>query len=104
MKRNPSEATERLIESLYAKKRLWEKFLKPDQPEEIIRSIGESEEPAVIPDLLPILIIGDRKSILASAKTIHHLLQKLKPADYVRFDEFVRQGYSDWRERRKPWY
>jgi HEAT repeat protein len=104
MKSNLSGSTERLIESLYERKRLWDKLLHPGQPDEIIREIGDSGEPAVIPDLLPILIIGDKKSILASAKAIHHLLQELSPADFVRFDEFVRQSYSDWRVRREPWY
>jgi HEAT repeat protein len=104
MKNKPSEAIERLVESLYVRKGLWDRIVQPGQPEEVIRLIADSGEPSVIPDLLPILIIGDRKSILASAKAIHHLLQKLKPDDFVRFDEFVRQGYADWRVRREPWY
>src|SRR5215469_10222311 len=104
MNNRPSESTERLIESLYAKKALWDRLVQPAHPEEIIRLIEEAGEPAAIPDLLPILIIGDRKAILASARAIHHLLQTLEPADFARFDEFVRQGYSDWHERRKPWY
>jgi HEAT repeat protein len=104
MKNKPSESTERLIESLYTKKGLWDRFVQPDAQDEVIRQIAEAGEPSVIPDLLPILITGDRKSILASAEAIHHLLQQLKPADFARFDEFVRQGYSDWRVRREPWY
>src|SRR5882757_8946634 len=104
MKKKPSESTERLIDSLYAKKGLWGRFVQLDPQDEIIRQIAEAGEPAAIPDLLPILIIGDRRSILASAKAIHHLLQMLKPTDFVRFDEFVRQGYADWRVRREPWY
>jgi len=104
MKNRPSESTERLIESLYAKKGLWDSFVQLDPQDEIIRQIAEAGEPAAIPDLLPILIIGDRRSILASAKAIHHLLQMLKPTDFVRFDEFVRQGYADWNARREPWY
>ena len=104
MKNRPSESTERLIESLYAKKGLWDGFVQLDSQDEIIRQIEEAGEPAAIPDLLPFLIIGDRRSILASAKAIHSLLQMLKPTDFVRFDEFVRQGYPDWRVRREPWY
>src|SRR6266853_5701756 len=104
MKNKPSESTERLIESLYVKKGLWDKFVQIDPQDEIIRQIADAGEPAAIPDLLPFLIIGDRRSILATAKAIHHLLQKLKPADFARFDEFVRQGYSDWRVRRESWY
>jgi len=104
MKNKPSESTERLIESLYVKKGLWDRFVQIDPQDEIIRQIADAGEPAAIPDLLPLLIIGDRRSILASAKAIHHLLQLLKPTDFVRFDEFVRQGYPDWRVRREPWY
>ena len=104
MKSKPSESTERLIASLYAKKGLWDRFVQLGPQDEIIRQIADAGEPAAIPDLLPILIMGDRKSILASAKAIHHLLQTLKPTDFVHFDEFVRQGYPDWRARREPWY
>jgi HEAT repeat protein len=104
MKNKVSESTERLIESLYVTKGLWDRFVQHSTPEEVIRQIAETGELAVIPDLLPILIIGDRKSILASANAIHRLLQQLKPADFARFDEFVRQGYSEWRVRREPWY
>jgi hypothetical protein len=104
MKNKPSESTERLIESLYVKKALWDRFVQIDPQDEIIRQIADAGEPAAIPDLLPFLIIADKRSILASAKPIHHLLQILKPTDFVRFDEFVRQGYPDWRVRREPWY
>src|SRR5882762_3839318 len=104
MKNKPSESTERLIESLYVKKGLWDRFVQIDPQDEIIHQIADAGEPAAIPDLLPFLIIGDRRSVLASAKAIHHLLQMLKPTDFVRFDEFVRQGYPDWRVRREPWY
>src|SRR2546426_4479663 len=104
MKNKPSESTERLIESLYVKKGLWDRFVQIEPQDEIIRQIADAGEPTAIPDLLPFLIIGDRRSILDSAKAIHHLLQMLKPTDFVRFDEFVRQGYPDWRVRREPWY
>ncbi len=103
MKNKPSESTERLIESLYTKKGLWDRFVQPASQDEVIRHIAAVGEPAVIPDLLPILITGDRKSIQASAEAIHHLLKQLKPADFAHFDEFVRLGYSDWRVRREPW-
>src|SRR5260370_32949570 len=103
MKNNPSDSPENVIESLYGKKGLWDRLGQIDPQEEIIRQIADAGEHAAIPDLLPFLIIGDRRSILASAKAIHHLLQMLKPTDFVRFDEFVRQGYPDWRVRREPW-
>lgn len=102
--KKPSESTEKLIESLYVKKALWGRWVKSAPPDEIIRLIEGAGELAAIPDLLPILIIGDRRSILAGAQAIHHLLQQLKPADYARFDEFVRQGYAGWQSRRRPWY
>jgi HEAT repeat protein len=104
MKNKVSQSTERLIESLYARKGLWDRFVQSSAPDEVIQQITEAGELAVIPDLLPILIIGDRKAISASANAIHRLLQQLKPADFVQFDEFVRQGYSEWRVRREPWY
>ena len=104
MKNKLPESTERLIESLYVRKRLWDRFVQPSAPDEVIRQIADAGEPAVIPDLLPILIMGDRKAILASANAIHRLLGQLKPADFARFDEFVRQSYSEWRARREPWY
>jgi len=103
MKNKISVSTEKLIESLYAKRGLWDRFVQPSATE-VIQQIAETGELAVIPDLLPILIIGDRKAIQASADAIHRLLQQLIPADFVRFDEFVRQGYSEWRVRREPWY
>lgn len=104
MKNKSSESTERLIASLYTKKGLWDRFVHPASQDEVIRHIAAAGEPAVIPDLLPILITGDRKSILASAEAIHHLLKQLKPADFAHFDEFVRLGYSNWCVRREPWY
>jgi HEAT repeat protein len=104
MKNKVSESTERLIESLYRRKGLWERFVQSSAPDEVIQQIAQAGELAVIPDLLPILITGDRKAIRASANAIHCLLQQLKPADSAQFDEFVRQGYSEWRVRREPWY
>jgi hypothetical protein len=104
MKKMPSEFTEKLIESLYARKGLRDRFVGTSPMVEVIRHIADSGEPAAIPDLLPILLTGDKKQIVACAQAIHRLLEQLRPADFVRFDEFVRQGYSDWRVRREPWY
>jgi len=61
MKNKPSESTERLIESLYTKKGLWDRFVQPASQDEVIRHIAAAGEPAVIPDLLPILITGEQK-------------------------------------------
>jgi HEAT repeat protein len=104
MKKMPSESTEKLIESLYARKGLRDRFLRTSPTVEVIRQIADSGEPAAIPDLLPILLVGDKKQIEACAQAIHRLLQQLTPADFVHFDELVRQGYADWRVRREPWY
>jgi hypothetical protein len=71
MKNKPSESTERLTESLYTKKGLWDRFVQPASQDEVIRHIAAAGEPAVIPDLLPILITGDRKSILAEVRHQH---------------------------------
>lgn len=57
-----------------------------------------------IPDLLPILLTGDKKTTKACAIAIHQLVQQLEPANFVRLDEFVRQGYGNWNVRREPWY
>jgi HEAT repeat protein len=76
----------------------------PDEPELLVRQIGESGEPAAIPDLLPIIVTGNKNLISACAKAVHQLLQHLQPSDFARFDEYVRQGCPDWRVRREPWY
>ncbi len=104
MKRRLSEATERLIEQLYARAGIWNRFVYTDKPEEILQKIRDAGEPEAIPDLLPLLITGDKRTIKASAEAIHCLLQRLKPAEFANFDAFVRLGCADWRPRREPWY
>jgi HEAT repeat protein len=104
MRRNLSEKTERLIDSLYSQSGLSRSLVLPDEPELLVRQIGESGEPAAIPDLLPIIVTGNKNLISACAKAVHQLLQHLQPSDFARFDEYVRQGCSDWRVRREPWY
>lgn len=96
MKSRLSESTVQLIQSLCAKKSLWDRFAHPDQQDEIIRKIGAAGEPAAISNLLPILMTANRKSALTCAEAIQHLLMQLKPADFVRFDEYIRQGYYAW--------
>jgi hypothetical protein len=104
MKSSLSEHAEKLIRSLYTEKGFPGSLVDPDQQESLIQQIAETAEPAVIPDLLPILITGNKRAILACAKAIHQLLQQLQPADFARFDEYVRLGYSNWRVPREPWY
>lgn len=103
MKTRLSEPTVQLIRSLYAKKGLWDRFARPDLQDEIIRKIGEAGEPAAMRDLLPILMTGNRKSALTCAEAIQHLLMQLKPADFVRFDEYMRQGYYTWGADLERW-
>jgi|SRR5208282_3232721 len=104
MRRNLSQATEGLIELLYIRAGLWNRFVQAEKAEDIIRKLLDAGEPEAIPDLLPLLLTGDKRSVKASAVAIHGLLRQLKPADYVNFDQFVRQGWSNWHERRGPWY
>lgn len=104
MRRTHSQATEGLIEQLYVRAGLWNRFVHAENAEDIIRKILDAGEPEAIPDLLPLLLTGDKQSIKASAGAIHGLLRQLKPADFVNFDQFVRQGWSNWHQRLEPWY
>lgn len=103
MKSRLSEPTIQLIQSLYAKRRFWDKLPHPDVKDAIIRKIGEAGEAAAILDLLPILVTANRKLALTCAETIQHLLLQLKPADLVRFDEYMRQGYYTWGADLERW-
>jgi hypothetical protein len=104
MKRKLSEETEKLIELLYTRAGYWNKFVHAEKPEETIRKILDAGESEAIPDLLPLVITGDKRAIQASAEAIHGLLQRLRPPDFANFDVFVRQSYSNWLPRREPWY
>lgn len=104
MKRKLSDNTVKLIDSLYAQRGLVRSLVRPEQAEGLIREIAESRESAAIPDLLPILITGNTRLRSACAEAVYRLVQELKPAEFVRFDEYVRQGYSDWCVRCEPWY
>jgi hypothetical protein len=81
MKKMPSESTEKLIESHYARKWLRDRFLRTSPTVEVIRQIADSGEPAAVPDLLPILSVVDKKQIVTCAQAIHRLLRQLMPAD-----------------------
>lgn len=102
MKTGLSESTVQLIQSLYAKKGFWEGLVHPDPKGETIRQIADAGEPAAILDLLPILITGNRLVAGACAEAIHRLVAQLKPADYVHFDEYLRQDYY-WGVDLQPW-
>jgi HEAT repeat protein len=97
-----SEKTEELIKRLHAKAGLWNRFVDVDAPEEILRQIGGTGEPAVIPDLLSVLLTRDRKCDSACAKAVEGLLRQVSPAEFISLDEFVR-GRSDWRADGGSW-
>jgi hypothetical protein len=99
-----SETNEKLIERLYAKAGLWSRFVNAEKPEEILRQVAQMGEPAAIPELLSILLTGDKRSVKACAETIQHLASHVGPAEFISFDEFVRQNCTHWLPRRAPWY
>ena len=100
MRSRLSDSTIQLVQSLHAKKSLWERLVHPDPKQEIVRKIADSGEPAAILDLLPILLTANRELALACARAIHHLLAQLKPAD---FDEYLKKGYYTWPDL-QPWH
>jgi HEAT repeat protein len=104
MDSRPSQSIEELIDRLYATKGFRERLVQAHHSAELIRLIANSDEPATIPDLLPILIIGNEESFQSTARAIHRLVQSLKPVDFVQLDELLRQSYSNWHARRQPWY
>jgi len=99
-----SQATEGLIERLYARAGLWNRFVYAEKPEEIIQQISMAGEPAAIPELLSILLTGDKQSVEACAEAIQHLTQRVRPAEFSSFEEFVRQNCTHWQPRRASWY
>ena len=104
MRNKPAPSTEILIQSLYVEKGLWARFRQSNEAAKVIQQIAAEGDPAAIPDLLPILMIGDSKTIPACAKAVHSLLQRLQPAEFVGFDEFLRRGSGGWHVRRESWY
>ena len=103
-KRRPSDSTERLIEALYEPKGILYRVFRADERLEIVERIAEAGEPEAIPELLQLVLTGERKIAQASAGAVERLLKQLKAVDFVRFDQFVRQGNIDWSRRTASWY
>ena len=104
MKGALSERAASLVKSLYPETGLWDRLTLSFHREEIIEELASFGDPLVIPDLLPLLITGDKKIIRASAEAIQYLVRQIKPLDYTHFDQTVRQSYSNCRIHREPWY
>jgi hypothetical protein len=99
-----SKRAEELVQSLYPQLGLWRRLTSPFRPEAIVEKLAALDEPALIPDLLPLLITADRTTARVAAAAVHHLVHLLKPQEYVYLDQLVRQSYSNWQTRRAPWY
>jgi hypothetical protein len=104
MNRRLSQATEKLIASLYEKDSFWRQLLPFDSQLNVIAKIESAGEPAAILDLLPVAISRSEKAAVAAAAAIDRLLHRLNPDDYAGFDELARRSYSNWRPHREPWY
>jgi HEAT repeat protein len=99
-----SAKTQDAIDRLYRPTWFGALFPGTENKKQIINEIVESGEVEVIPQLVPIALTNDREIAQASARAVGQLLGKLEPDEFVRFDEFVRQGDVDWRERTRHWY
>lgn len=98
-----SPATRDLVEALYRRLDLVERLFRSDPRMELLRTIGDSGEPAAIPDLLPLALTRSSEIARQSARAVERLLDCIKPAEYVRFDEYIRVGDIDWKWRREAW-
>ena len=98
-----SPDTRRLLEMLRQRPGAFGKFFSADPRADIIRTIGASGEIAVVPNLLPFALDSNKEIAREAVRTIERLLQMLGPADYVHFDEFVREADIDWQRRQETW-
>ena len=98
-----SPATRELVEALYRRLDLLERFFQGDPRMEILRKIGDTGEPAAIPDLLPLVLTRSSEIAREATRVIEQLLECVKPAEYSRFDEYLRVGDIDWKWRREAW-
>lgn len=98
-----SPATRDLVQALYRRLDRFERFFRGDPRIELLRRIGDSREPGAIPDLLPLALTRSSEIARESARTVERLLECIKPAEYVRFDEYIRVGDIDWKWRREAW-
>lgn len=98
-----SPATERLVEALYRSRGFLEQLFATDPRIGLLRKIADAGEPAAIPDLLPLVLSGDKTIAARATEAIERLLGTIAPADYARFDEYIRQKDIDWKWRRARW-
>jgi HEAT repeat protein len=98
-----SPSTRDLIIALYRRLDLVERFFRGDPRVEILHKIGDAGEPAAIPDLLPLIITRSSDIAREATRVIERLLECIKPAEYSRFDEYLRVGDIDWKWRRETW-
>lgn len=98
-----SPATRDLVIALYRRLDLVERFFRGDPRVEILHKIGDAGEPAAIPDLLPLVLTRSKDIAREATRVIERLLECVKPAEYSRFDEYLRVGDIDWKWRRETW-
>jgi HEAT repeat protein len=98
-----SPATRELVEGLYRSLDLVERFFRGDPRVEILHKIGDAGEPAAIPDLMPLVLTRSSDIARETTRVIERLLECVKPAEYSRFDEYLRVGDIDWKWRRETW-
>jgi hypothetical protein len=96
-----SPATRELVEGLYRSLDLVERFFRGDPRVEILHKIGDAGEPAAIPDLMPLVLTRSSDIAREATRVIERLLECVKPAEYSRFDEYLRVGDIDWKWRRE---
>jgi HEAT repeat protein len=98
-----SPATRDLVDALYRRLDLVERFFRGDPRVELLHKIGDAGEAAAIPDLMPLVLTRSRDIAREATRVIERLLECVKPAEYSRFDEYLRVGDLDWKWRRETW-
>jgi hypothetical protein len=98
-----SPATRGLVEALYRRLDLVERLFRGDPRVDILHKIGDAGEPAAIPDLLPLVLTRSSDIAREATRVIERLLECVKPAEFSRFDEYVRAGDIDWKWRKEAW-
>jgi HEAT repeat protein len=104
MKTRPSDSTQTLLNSLYRKPEFWKNLFQADSQIAILTQIAAANEPAAIPDLLPLLLTTNAHMAIACAQTIDHLLKQIPASDFFSVYGFASENYSYWGEHNKPWF
>lgn len=92
MKR-PSYEHQFLITQLYRKSSLWERVF--NQQSELSSFLSEFEQKAEVTavlDLIPALLISNKRRSMAVAKTVHKMVCSLSVLEIPEFDKFVRSN------------